>query len=173
MGLYILLFMINERNIEIADHMSIGEIDELISGYKVTLHLYKRLSFIKSLIQGSTVKEAAESVEVDRRTGYNWLKRYNEGGLDGLIPNFGGGRVAKLSDEQFLELYVILSDKNSNYTIEDVRKLIYEKYGVEYSYKQVWEITRKKLKLNYSKPAPKSPNRPSNRREILKKKLRM
>ena len=36
-------------------------------------------------------------------------------------------------------------------------------------YKQVWEITRKKLKLNYSKPSPRSPNRPSNRREILKK----
>ena len=70
--------MINERNIEIADHISIGEIDELINGYKVILHLYKRLSFIKSLIQGSTVKEAAKSVEVDRRTGYNWLKRYNE-----------------------------------------------------------------------------------------------
>ena len=89
--------------------------------------------------------------------------------MDGLIPKFGGGKPVKLTDEQFLELYVILTEKNSNYTIEDVRKLIYEKYGVEYSYKQVWEITRKKLNLNYSKPSPKSPKRPSNRRKILKK----
>ena len=123
--------MINEHNIEIADHMSVGEINELISGYKVTLRLYNRLLFIKELIEGLTIQEAAECVKVDRRTGYNWLKSYNKDGLDGLIPKFGGGKPVKLTDEQFLELYVILTEKNSNYTIEDVRKLIYEKYGVE------------------------------------------
>ncbi|GAA5818484.1 MAG: Pseudogene of conserved hypothetical protein [Methanobrevibacter sp. CfCl-M3] len=38
------------------------------------------------------------------------------------------------------------------YTIDDVRKLIKDKYGIEYSYKQVWFITIKKLGLNYGKP---------------------
>ena len=47
--------MINEHNIEIADHMSVGEINELISGYKVTFRLYKRLLFIKELIEGLTI----------------------------------------------------------------------------------------------------------------------
>ena len=31
-------------------------------------------------------------------------------------------------------------------------KLIRDKYGIDYSYKQVWIITRKKLNLNYRKP---------------------
>jgi len=165
--------MINKHNVEIADFLNIHEIDELISGYKTQLRLYQRLVFMKLIMQGSTIQEAAESVGVKKRTGYNWLNRYNDGGLDGLIPNFGGGKPAYLTDEQFDELYNILKDEFSNYTIEDVRKLIYEKFGVEYTYKQAWVITRRKFKLNYGKPAPESPDRPENRKEILKKKLKM
>jgi transposase len=161
--------MINKHNVEIADFLKICDIDELISGYKTQLRLYQRLVFMKLLMQDLTIQEAAESVGVKKRTGYNWLNSYNEKGLDGLIPNFGGGKPAYLTDEQFDELYDILKDEFSNYTIEDVRKLIYNKFGVEYTYKQVWVITRRKFKLNYGKPAPESHDRPKNRKEILKK----
>ena len=165
--------MINECGVEIVNHLKINDIDELISECKTHVRFLKRLIFIKLLMQDSTILEAAEFVGYTERTGYNWLKSYNQGGLDGLIPNFGGGRPSFLTDEQLKELHEILKDKNSNYTIEDTRILIHEKFGVKYSYKQVWEITRKKLKLNYAKPAPQSPDRPINRKELLKKKLKM
>ena len=114
--------MINKHNVEIADFLKICDIDELISGYKTQFRLYQRLVFMKLLMQDLTIQEAAESVGVKKRTGYNWLNSYNEKGLDGLIPNFGGGKPAYLTDEQFDELYDILKDEFSNYTIEDVRK---------------------------------------------------
>ena len=161
--------MINEYGVEIANHLQINDINELIRECKTQIRFLKRLIFIKLLMQDSTILEAAEFVGYTERTGYNWLKLYNQDGLDGLIPNFGGGRPSFLSDEQLKELHEILKDRNSNFTIEDTRILIYEKFGVEYSYKQVWEITRKKLKLNYGKPSPKSHDRPENRKELLKK----
>ena len=165
--------MINEHGVEIANHLKIHDIDELIGECKTQARFLKRLIFIKLLMQDSTILEAAKFVGYSERTGYNWLKSYNQNGLNGLIPNFGGGRPSFLTDEQLKELHEIIIDKNSNFTIEDVRRLIHEKFGVKYSYKQVWEITRKKLKLNYGKPSPKSHDRPDNRREILKKKLKM
>jgi transposase len=154
--------MINECGVEIANHLQINDINELISECKTQIRFLKRLIFIKLLMQDSTILEAAEFVGYTERTGYNWLKSYNQDGLDGLIPHFGGGRPSFLTEEQLKELHEILKDKDSNFTIEDTRVLIYEKFGVKYSYKQVWEITRKKLKLNYSKPSPKSHDRPKN-----------
>jgi hypothetical protein len=41
--------------------------------------------------------------------------------------------------------------------------------GVNYSYKQVWEISKKKLNLNYGKPFPIYDKKPDNAEEILKK----
>jgi transposase len=165
--------MINEHGVEIADHLGIGDLNEIISECKTQIRFFKRLMFIKSLMQGSTIFEATEFVGYSERTGYNWLKSYNQKGLDGLVPNFGGGRPSFLTEEQLKELHEILKDKNSNFTIENTRMLIHEKFGIKYSYKQVWEITRKKLKLNYAKPSPKSQDRPKNRKELLKKKLKM
>jgi transposase len=161
--------MINNNNVEIEDHLGIYEIDEFLKDYKTQLRLYTRLIFIKLLRQHWTIKEASELLNVSERTGRNWLKSYNGGGLDGLIPNFGGGRPSFMSDEQLNELRVILKDEKANYTITDVKKLIFEKFEINYTYKQAWFISRKKLGLNYGKPSPKSPERSTERKYELKK----
>jgi transposase len=161
--------MINENNVEIEDHLGIYEIDELLKDYKIQLRIYTRIIFIKLLRQNWTIKDAAEFLKISERTGHNWLKRYNNEGLNGLIPNFGGGRPSYLTKEELNELYLILKDKNANYTIKNVKKLIFEKFGIDYSYKQVWFITRKKLGLNYGKPSPESPDRTPNRKKVFKK----
>lgn len=46
-----------------------------------------------------------------------------------------------------------------------------DKYGVDYSYKQVWVITREKLNLNYRKPYLKFNEAPEDAEEQLEKKL--
>jgi len=166
---YILIFMSGKSKIEIKDHLSMDEINKLISNLKIEFKLYKRLLFLKSVKQGTPITHAAKFIGVNRGTGFRWIKQYNENGLNGLIPKYGGGRPSFLSDEQFTELKEILSNSNENYSIHDVQILIKEKYGVEYSYKQVWEIVRKKFALNYSKPFPVYENKPENAEEILKK----
>ena len=50
------------------------------------------------------------------------------------MPNFGGGRKSKLTDEQIKGLRTLLENKDYWITRE-VLELIKEKYGVEYSQK--------------------------------------
>jgi transposase len=161
--------MINKYNVEIKDHLKKWELDELFSEFNHYFRVYQRLVFLRCLLQDLSIKDACNLLNVTERTGRNWLKSYNEKGFDGLIPNFGGGRPSKLSDDQINELKEIVGDEDVNYTIKDVRKLIFEKYGITYTYKQVWVIFRQKLKLNYGKASPYAPERSPYRKEELKK----
>ena len=63
----------------------------------------------------------------------------------------------------------IITGNEEKYNLKDVRNLIKEKYGITYSEKQVWVITRQKLNLNYGKPFVKYNTRPKNPEEDLKK----
>jgi putative transposase len=123
--------MINKHGVEIADYLGISDLNEIISECKTQIRFFKRLIFIKSLMQDSTIFEATEFVGYSERTYYNWLKSYNQNGLDGLIPNFGGGRPSFLKEGQLKELHEILKDKNSNFPIENTRMLIHEKFGIK------------------------------------------
>ena len=66
----------------------------------------RRLGFIKNLYRGDSVTEAIVREGRSESTGYRWLHRWNDGGLDALLPDYGGGRPPKLSEseqEAFLE----------------------------------------------------------------------
>ena len=54
--------------------------------------------------------------------------------------------------------------------IKRTRKLINDKYGIKYTYKQVWIISRDKLNLNYRKPYLKYHESPEDAEEQFKKK---
>ena len=157
------------RKFEIKDHLSVSDLNSIIKDSKIQSKICKRAIFIKMLLQGSTIKEASKVVGVERQTGSEWLKRYNEEGYDGLMPKFAGGRPGKLSENQKIELKNILIDENSNYTIIEVVELIKELFNVKFSYKRVWTLVRVEFGLNYSKPFTTAHKKPKNRRENLKK----
>ena len=70
--------------------------------------------------------------------------------IDGLKPKFElRGTKCKLSDEQLTILEEKINEEGTAFTIKKAQKFISENFSIEYSYKQVWEITRKKLNLNY------------------------
>ena len=63
-------------------------------------------------------------LDINRRTGYEWLKRYNENGVEGLIPHFNErGRKCLLSDEQLKELEAEV-DKRNIRSIKNAQKYI-------------------------------------------------
>lgn len=102
---------------------------------------------------GQSRTSVGEYIRKDRKTIGNWVKAYDEQGIDGLIPDYSKcGTKSKLTDEQLLELKNTPTDPNERYTLKDVKKLIEMEFEVTYSDKQVWEIVRKKLGLNYRKP---------------------
>ena len=124
----------------------IKEIDRRLKNYKHDYTMYLRLSVIKLVKQGCTRGEAAEKFNVHRKTAENWVKLYNEYGLEGLEPDYSNcGLHCRLSDDQLEELKIIVTNPNANFDTQGVRKLIEEKYNVKYSYKQTWFILNKKL----------------------------
>jgi transposase len=120
---------------------------------------------------GQSRTSVGEYMHKDRKTVGNWVKAYNEQGINGLIPDYSKcGTKSKLTDQQLLKLKNTLTNPNKNYTLKDAKKLIELEFGVTYSYKQVWEIVRKKLGLNYRKPFIIYNEAPKDAENILLKK---
>ena len=84
-----------------------------------------------------------------------------------MMPQFGGGRKPKLTDEQMIELKSLLKKKDF-WTTREVLELIKEKYGVEYSLKRIGVIL-KNFGMHHSKPYILDYRRPKDAEEILKK----
>ncbi len=55
-------------------------------------------------LEGKSRKEAAESCGMDRQTLRDWVHRYNDEGLAGLLNRSAPGPAARLSAEQEAEL---------------------------------------------------------------------
>ena len=87
--------------------------------------------------------------------------------MEGLKPNYGGGRPSELSDEQKEELKAILKERN-DWKTKEVRELIKEEFGVEYSLRHVSRILRS-FGMKYAKPYQKDYRRPENAEEEFKK----
>lgn len=62
-------------------------------------------------------------------------ERWNEDGCEGLIPKYGGGRPSKLTSEQKEDLKRILTERD-DWTNSEIKDLIQNKFGVEYSLKR-------------------------------------
>lgn len=155
---------------KVKNHYTPEEFKKLFNEYKNDAIVYNRLVFIRSLLNGNTIKDTVKILDINRRTGWQWLKRYNEQGVEGLKPKYNlRGSKCKLSDEQLNDLEDKIIKEGNSFTITDVQNYILEKYKINYSYKQVWEITRKKLNLNYGKPFLKYKERPENYKEEFKK----
>jgi transposase len=135
--------------IENSDVKEINLINNELNKYKHHYKMFVRLSVVKMVLQGATRGEAAEAFNVHRKSAENWVKIYNEKGISGLEPDYSKcGADSKLSNEQLEELKNILINSKKDYNVSSVNKLIEEKFGIKYSYKQTWVIVNKKLELN-------------------------
>lgn len=85
----------------------------------------------------------------------------------GLVPNFSGGPKPKLGDAEREELKRILGDKDA-WTLREVRVLIKERFGVEYSEMQIWRMLTS-WNMRHAKPYVLDKRRPDEAEIILKK----
>ncbi|KXA99384.1 hypothetical protein AKJ41_05530 [candidate division MSBL1 archaeon SCGC-AAA259O05] len=154
--------------IEVEKHLSIRKLESRIREEKDS-RMLRRLFFLRNMYEGDDMKEATAKVGVSLTSGYRWLHRWNEGGLERLKPDFGGGRPPKLSDEEREELKEILAER-SDWTTKEIKKLVKEKFGVEYSRCHLRRIL-KSMGMNCGKPYQKDYRRPENAEEKLKERL--
>jgi len=149
--------------------MTLREILDEIKARKLEYELTERLMFISDVLKGISVPKASANIGISHSTGYQWLKRWNESAIDGLIPRYGGGSPPKLSKEDLKTLDKILL-KTPNLTNDIVSDIIEYEFGVEYSDRHVSRILRK-LDYTYTKPYMIYKKMPEDAEEQLKKKL--
>ncbi|MEM0134458.1 MAG: helix-turn-helix domain-containing protein [Thermoplasmatales archaeon] len=119
----------------------LAEIEKRIRDLEKSGRILKRLYFVKFRYQGKGVEEAAKMVGVTKKLGYLWQDRWNGEGFNGLVPRFGGGRPPLMNNEERKSLVSML-EMRDDWSTREVRVLIEEKFGVEYSMKHVRELLR-------------------------------
>ena len=150
-------------------HLSEDELERLIREEREK-RLLERLIFIRNLYDGESVEKAAGKLGRGKQTGYNWLRRWNAGGREGLKPDFTkAGRHPKLSAEEKRNLEDMLR-KRDDWTTREVRNLIAEKFSVHYSLRSAMRILRS-LGMKYCKPYPRDYRRPEDAEERLKNRI--
>ncbi len=149
---YILMEKFNNK---IEKHLELSEIADMLNEYKEYYNVYRRLLVINMVANGESIAKASKNINISRK---------------GLFSNYSNcGRKSYMTDQQLKELKEIITGNEDKYNLKDVGNLIEEKYGIKYSEKQVWVITRQKLNLNYGKPFTQYNTRPENPEEDLKK----
>ena len=150
----------------------IRDLKNELKKYKKEYKLYQRIQAVLMVKSGETRKKVAEYTGYHRNTIGAWVKDYDQMGIDGLKSDYSNcGAESRLTHQQMKELFEILINPDKHYTLRDAKNIIKERYDVEYTPKQVWVITRKKLGLNYRKPYLVYDKAPENADEIFKKNV--
>jgi len=157
-----------ERRKEIKRHLSEEKLDELLRDAE-DKHRIRRLGFVKNLYQGDTIAEAADREARSAATGGRWADAWNEGGLEELMPSFGGGRPPKLDKDEQDELLELLQE-GQPWKSQEIQHLLAEEFGVEYHPDYLGKFLQD-LGLSYAKPRLKRPNRPENPEEVLDERV--
>ena len=146
--------------------MDEDDLNRLIKSLERSTKMLKRLLFVKYRYDGDSVEEAAKRIDITKMIGYIWQGRWNQNGYRGLIPRYAGKGPSKMSEEQ----RSLLKDrlKDGQYTTAQVRDIIIEEFGIEYTMKQVWVIL-KKMGMRHAKPYPHDKRRPKDAEDALKK----
>jgi len=125
----------------IARLLPVEDLDKRIRSLEKDVRVLKRLYFVRYRYDGLSVEEAARKVGVTKMVGYEWQRRWNKDGMEGLVPRFAGGRPSKLDERQKRELRAFLAERD-DWTTGEVRDLILDEFGVEYTLKQVRVILK-------------------------------
>ena len=132
--------------------MPLKALNKKIRKIKKDIRVLNKLHFVRGCYHNDNIAEVAENQGIPISTAYRWIKEWNEGGYNGLKPNFGGGRESKLNYQQKLDLFTTLYNKDI-VTTDIVLDTIKEKFDVVYSKKQAREIA-KKMGFTFSKGYP-------------------
>lgn len=156
--------MKRSRRKTIKYHISEQKIDGLLREADDE-HRLRRLGFVKNLYQGDSIPDAADREGRSAATGDRWAEAWNEGGLEELMPSFGGGRPPKLDDDEQDELRELLRE-GQPWKSQEIEYILSEEFDVEYHPEYLGKFLRD-LGLSYTKPRPKRPTRPEPPEEIL------
>ena len=135
----------------------------------------RRILAIANALDGMSREDAARAAGMDRQTLRDWVLRYNEHGLDGLVDRPRDGRPPKLDPEEKAELLrVVLAGSEpevsgiSAFTRDDLVRICAEKFGVVLHATSMGRILRE-LGLSRQKSRPSHPQKDPAAQAAFKK----
>lgn len=138
----------------------------------------RRLLSLAAVLNGMSRAEAAMIGGMDRQTLRDWVHRFNTAGPDGLLDNWASGPTTRLSAAQKAELTRIVEmgpDKEVDGVVRwrriDLKRVIAERFGVDYCERYVGTLLRK-LGFSHISARPRHPAQDAEIVAAYKKTLR-
>ena len=135
----------------------------------------RRLLAIANALDGMDRKAAAAAAGMDRQTLRDWVIRYNEHGIDGLLDCWGSGRPPRLDPDEQAELYAIVmagpdpeKDGICAFTREDLVRVCEQRFGKTMHRGSMGRLLRK-IGLSRQKARPSHPKKDPASQEAFKK----
>ena len=161
--------MPKKSKINIFNKMEPEDLHDKIKECNVSPRYYQRLIAMRLIEEDFNHKDVANILGVSYRTINRWTHLCEEKGLEGLEPDFSGGKKSKLTPEMRVAFQKRLRE-SKNLTMTGAKKILKDEFDVEFSLGYVGEIVRS-LGFNYGSPHPKYREADENSEEILKKIL--
>ena len=135
----------------------------------------RRMLAIANALDGMDRKAAAETAGMDRQTLRDWVIRYNEHGIDGLLDLWGDGRPPRLEANELAELYAIVMagpdpeiDGICAFTREDLVRICEKRFGKTMHRGTMGRLLRS-MGLSRQKARPSHPRKDPASQEAFKK----
>ena len=135
----------------------------------------RRLLAIAMVLEGASRLDAARQAGMDRQTLRDWVHRYNQNGIEGLVSRKPPGAAPKLSPEQMKELHEMIiagPDPKVHKVIRwrclDVRKEVARRFSVDVPERTIGKWLGK-LELTRLQPRPYHPEKDADAQEAFKK----
>lgn len=152
---------------------------ELKELYKSEKNVKAKLRLLAALQrkEGGTLDSIAFSLEKPKTTIHDWLKRFEQYGLDNIYDAKQPGKPIRLTKKQFDKLEKVLDGSPQNqglpfvlWTTKLVQYVILKLFNVKY---ELWNVRKIVNKLGFSLKVPRPQNRNVNKKaqEKFKKKL--
>jgi transposase len=137
----------------------------------------RRLLAIAMILDEASRLDAARLTGMDRQTLRDWVHRYNEAGIDGLVSRKPPGAAAKLTAAQMAELRELViagpdpkTHKVIRWRCVDLRAEVSRRFAVTVPERTIGKWLRK-LKLTQLQPRPYHPRKDAAAQEAFKKSL--
>lgn len=135
----------------------------------------RRLLALAMVLEGASRASAAVQNGMDRQTLRDWVIRYNEHGLEGLVSRRGGGRRAALSEAQMAELLALVvkgpdpeRDRVVRWRCVDLRDEVERRFEVRVHENTIGAWLRR-MKLTRLQPRPFHPRKDPSAQAAFKK----
>jgi len=117
---------------------------EKIYKYEQDVKTKERMLLILNVVyQGKVSAEVARDLHRSKSWASDWLKRYDNEGIEGLKTRQKSGRPCVISEEVVYQIKKELKESSYGWTTKKIEELIIKKSGIKYHYTHIYRILRR------------------------------